>query len=305
MSENALSGSPHPTPPIRAGSVGIVVLNYRKADLTLACVESLRRQTHGDIDILVIDNHSEDGSEEKLGSGLEGARFLPTDSNLGYAGGNNVGIRLFLEEGKEFIWILNNDTDVPPGTLARMVEALRAAPALGVVGANICAMEPPNATVQMGGGRLRPFLGLVRPITDRRDLPALTYLTGSCLLVRSEVFNRIGVLDDAFFHYWEDIDFSLRVRKAGWKLACIPEAIIYHHEGASLPTGSPKAAFYFSRASARFFLKHSRIGILPVLLSSTLRVGKALCKGRPAVARAILTGLWQGLSQYPAPYEQA
>jgi hypothetical protein len=284
--------------------VGIVVLNYKKATLTLDCVRSLQTMAMDEtpVEILIVDNASKDGSVQTLREALPDIPLFESEANLGYAGGNNIGVKLFLERGAAFVWILNNDTKVAPDTLQRMILELRNHARLGMVGSNIRSAERPECTLQMGGGRISLWTGLNRPVVTSGALGRINYLTGSSLLIRREALEEVGLLDDHYFHYWEDVDLCFRMRAAGWDLGCVPAANVYHHEGSSLSTGSPKATFYFSRGIVRFFLKNSTTGLLPVLVSTTLRMFKAILLLRFRTAGAVWNGFWSGLKGYPKAY---
>ncbi len=288
--------------PIRSGSVGVIVLNFKKHLLTLQCIRSLKTQTYTDLEILVVDNASQDGSVEAFCAMYPKLQLFESSFNRGYAGGNNIGIRRCLEEGKEFIWVLNNDTVAPPDALLRLVEALRANPQWGMAGSQIKSLEKPHSTVQMGGGRISLWSGLNRAIVNPAKLPGLNYLTGCSLLIRTEALGKVGLMDENYFHYWEDVDLSFRMRKAGWELGYVPDSIVYHHEGGSLATNSPRAAFFFSRSIVRFFLRNSPHRISPILISTCLRLGKAVIHLRFNLARSVLRGVWQGIRRYPQPY---
>lgn len=288
--------------PIQRGSVGIIVLNFKKHLLTIQCIQSLKAQTYTDAEILLVDNASQDGSVESFRTLHPELQLLESRLNRGYAGGNNLGIRKYLEEGKEFIWILNNDTIAPPNALLRLVEALRANSRWGMAGSQIKAPEQPQATLQMGGGRVSLWSGLNQAIVNAADLSGLNYLTGCSLLIRTEALRKVGLMDENYFHYWEDVDLSFRMQKGGWELGYVPDSVIYHHEGGSLATHSPRAAFFYSRSVVRFFLQNSPHPIRPILISTFLRFGKALLHLRFKLALSVLRGVWQGIHRYPLPY---
>lgn len=290
------------TAPIQLGSVGIIILNYKRHLLTLKCIQSLKTQTYTDSEILLVDNASQDGSAEALRALHPELQLLESPLNRGYAGGNNLGIRKFLGEGKEFIWILNNDTIVSPDALQRLVAALQANPRWGMAGSQIKALEQPQPILQMGGGRISLWSGLNRAIVNSMDLPGLNYLAGCSLLIRAEALRIVGLMDEDYFHYWEDVDLSFRMQKMGWELGYVPDSIIYHHEGGSLATNSPRAAFFFSRGVVRFFLRNSPHRISPILISTLLRICKALLNLRFKLALSVLRGVWQGIRRYPHPY---
>jgi GT2 family glycosyltransferase len=302
MQDSEPDSSANRDAPIKPGSVGIVVLNYKKAALTIACIHSLKIQTYSDFEILLVDNASNDLSADIFRSEFPDLRLIESAFNLGYAGGNNLGIRRFLNEGKEFIWVLNNDTIVPPQTLQWMVHGLQSHPEWGMAGSHIKDIKDPNVTIQLAGGRVSVWSGLNNPIVNPIKLPDLNYLTGSSLLIRNHALKSVGIFDEGYFHYWEDVDLSFRMERGNWKLGHVLNAIVYHHEGASLATASSTAAFYYSRGIVRFFLKNSSTKIIPIFISTLLRLVKALFYLRFTTMMSVLRGAWQGIRYYPKNY---
>ncbi len=288
---------------IKLGSVGVVVLNFKKPILSVACIRSLLMQAYPDLAILIVDNASNDGSVDLFRSEFPGIPLIESKSNLGYAGGNNLGINRFLKEAKEFIWVLNNDTVAPPDTLQHLVKALHANPQWGAAGSHIKAIDKPLSTIQLGGGRISLRSGLNRAIVNSADLPGLNYLTGCSLLIRTQALREVGLMDENYFHYWEDVDISFRMRNGNWTLGYVPDSIIYHHDGGTLATNSPRAAFFFSRSIVRFCLRNLCHRFTPILISTVLRISKALVHLRFDIALAVLRGVYQGIRHYPRAYK--
>jgi len=218
----------------------ILVLNWNQRDATLACLESLRRAELRGAEIIVIDNGSRDGSVEALRAALPEQRLIALPENLGYAGGNNVGLRLALAEGADLVLILNNDTLVAPDFLPPLLLALDETPRAAAVCAAIHRADKPEMlnvaysevrfgernAVKLKGVNALPGEGFMR----RREVEAVV---GCCLLIRSAALREAGLLDEAYFAYHEDIDWSLRVRRAGWTLLYEPFSRVYHATSGS------------------------------------------------------------------------
>jgi len=218
--------------------------------------------TYPDFRILVIDNGSTDGSESFLRKRFPDIKIIQTGKNLGFAGGNNVGIRYALDQGADLVWLLNNDTIVDPECLARMVQIAAADDRVGMVGSKIYYHHAPK-TIWFAGGEIDFEKGEVtrhlgKDEDDRGDYDILRetgYITGCSILARREMIEDIGLMEEDYFLYFEDADWSLRARQKGWKLLYEPKAILWHKEGAQTEkVYSPRFVYYFLR-NRFFFVK--------------------------------------------------
>jgi len=279
--------------------IALLVLNWNGKEDTARCLDSLRAlhpPRDGEVRVLVVDNGSTDGSAEMLRTRYPWANVIETGANLRYAGGNNAGIRPLLEEGTEFILLLNNDTEADPDLVRELVDEADRAAHAGLFGPLILDA---NGRVWFAGGGVNLALGLtwhrgiggVDPGT-RGEARDTDYLSGCCLLVRREVFEKIGLLDDGYFLYAEDTDFCLRARAAGFACRYVPRARLVHRVSAS--TGgaiNPFKAYQRTRAGIRLFARHANgltqatwpIGFAGLLLAQSLNW---IARGRAASAMA-------------------
>jgi GT2 family glycosyltransferase len=249
------------------------VLNWNGWRDTLACIESLQRSEYPNLSILVVDNGSTDNSVEIIRKSFEGIEVLETHANLGFAGGNNVGILLALSRKAEFIWLLNNDTVVEPGTLQALVLCAEADPGIGAVGSVLRYWHAPEKIQAWGGGVINLWTGRSNHVEGPEELESLTYLTAASVLLRSSVLREVGMLDEGYFMYWEDADLSYRIRAAGYRLTVAPDAFLLHKENASTGRKSPRMDRYISASGIRFLLKFAYFPPLPIFI---LIFGRAL-----------------------------
>ncbi|HEX5091315.1 MAG TPA: glycosyltransferase family 2 protein, partial [Burkholderiales bacterium] len=192
--------------------LGVVVLNWNGKDVTPRCLDSLYRSTRPPDLVVVVDNASVDGSAELVRDRFPQAELIRNDSNLGFAEGCNVGMRILLERGFDLILLLNNDAVVDPECLGALEHAAKDHPA-AAYGATIYDMGEPARVWYAGGSIGRWTLDARHELARPRagDLPRPTaFITGCCLLLRAEALRRIGLLDEAFFAYYEDVDWCLR-----------------------------------------------------------------------------------------------
>lgn len=245
-------------------NVVAVVLNWRRAEDTISCVMSLRAFAPS-VHAIVVDNASGDGSAERIAEAVPYADLIRNDANLGYAGGNNTGIRRAMAMDADAVLILNNDVVLKPGTVEALVKALQRHPGWGIAGPislNAAAPEIVDfftATVDVR------YAALSAPGRDelrggRFTADAETdYVTGSAMLVRREVLKATDGFDERFFLMWEDVDLALRARAAGWRSGATPEAVVLHGRSRSFGgDGAPLQRYFFVRNPYLLVRKHLR-----------------------------------------------
>lgn len=242
--------------------VYILLLNYRGTDDTLACLDSLKQLQYPHYRIVVIDNASPDNSVERLQARLEDNpgefHFIRSDQNLGFSGGNNLGIRYALQEAGEnadaCIWLLNNDTTVEPDTLSALArEAQRTG---GVAGSLLLY---PDGTYQQVGSRLNWWTGSAKgyPENEVRDGMAVECLIGASMLIPFQALREAGLLDESFFLYFEDGEYSLRCAWKGFSLTVAVGSRVFHKEGATTGRKSRPTQYYFHRNRFRMLFMYA------------------------------------------------
>jgi GT2 family glycosyltransferase len=188
--------------------------------------------------------------------------LIQNGSNDGYSAGNNVGIRYALKKNTDYIWLLNNDTVVKFNTLKELVYRVQSEENVGVSGAVIYFASEPSRIQTYGGGKLSRITSRDRFIHSPGPIH---YVTGTTLFAKREVFEQVGLLDEKFFFYWEDVDFSQRALKNGWKLGVAANAVVYHKFSAAVEGQSLKSDRFKVASLVRYFKKHLGIRwIFPV-----------------------------------------
>ena len=231
------------------------------------------------------------GAAEAPDDGRDLRRLLTivrSDENRGFSGGNNLGIRLAAARANwGYLWLLNNDTVVPPDALDALVRTAEGDPGLGLVGSRLLDMTPPHA-VQALGGRIQPLTGASRHLRDERELPTLNYIVGASMLISRACLERVSPLDEDFFLYAEDSDYSLRVRRKGLRIGVALDSRVYHTEGGT--SAGPAQDYYGIRNSLYLNRRHFP-GRWPVTgMWIALRIAKRLAPGRWTGLRAALQG---------------
>jgi GT2 family glycosyltransferase len=215
-------------------AVTVVVLNWNGWRDTVACVESCLRATYPRLRLLVVDNGSADGSETALRERFPAVDVLQTGENLGYAGGNNFGIRRALADGADMVLLINNDTEVDPEFATELVHAARASPQAGMLCPKILFHDRPDV-LWYAGASFHPWLGWGRHRGagqrdrgqfDRQEETGRP--TGCALLVTRALCERVGLLREEYFCYAEDLEWALRAREAGFGILYVPSARVWH-----------------------------------------------------------------------------
>ncbi len=241
--------------------VAIIIVNWNgKAD-TLECLSSLRLDTYPNKQIIVVDNGSADDSVSVIRASYSDVIVLETGANLGFTGGNNVGIRHALEQGIDYLFLLNNDTTVEPDALTALVDAAEADHRYGLLTPVIHYFDTP-AEVWFAGSQMDLTRGTA--YHDNRRVPARTeapheipWASGCAMLIRAEIMKKLGGFDDRYFLNWEDVDLSLRVRSSGSRIGLVPNARIYHKVGRAFKSVSGVGHYYYVRNNLLLVWLHS------------------------------------------------
>ena len=244
--------------------VGIVILHHGDAAQTVACLESVAALEYPRVHVVVVDNGGHAAALRAAVADHGSAEIVPLSENLGYCIGNNLGMRRALERGASLVWLLNNDTRVPPHAVDRLVDAAGRRPGAGLFSPLIAYLAEPER-IQFCGVRLdrreRRIVAAGTPeeaAAWERERPAEVCLYGTALLVRAEVVERIGGLDPRFFAYWEDLDYSARAAAAGFASAVVPDVRVLHdtplHRGGER-IESPSYYYYMTRNEYLFWTR--------------------------------------------------
>jgi GT2 family glycosyltransferase len=238
--------------------VCIIVLNWNGQIDTLACLASLSQVNYPAYTTVVVDNGSSDGSVAAIRAAYPQVTLIETGDNLGYVGGNNVGLEHAKAIGADYALLLNNDTEVAPDFLNRLVKAAEADPAIGVVGPTIYYFNRPAVIWSAGGAidwrRGRTWMiGLDQ--VDRGQFgtsPRLVdFVTGCAMLIKMPLVEQVGMLDPRFFAYYEETEWCTRVARAGFKILHVPQAKIWHKISPVARETSPQVHYYMTRNCQR------------------------------------------------------
>jgi hypothetical protein len=272
--------------------VCIIILNWNGLKDTLECLESVYELDYRNFEVIVVDNGSQDESVSAIKRNFPDVILIENKENLGFAGGNNVGIKFAIENGADFVFLLNNDTVVAPDTLARMVEAYDNLENAGFLGCKIYFYDRPNVIQHFGGEIMFEPVLYGRHIGDGDEdrgqfeyVQKCDYVTGCAVFASRSVIDRVGVLDERYFAYWEDADWGMRANRLGLNNYVIPAAKVWHKVSSSLDGGSHPLRYYFIARNRLLFASKFE-SYIPGLRDSASR---AIDEEREKLTR---TGYW-------------
>jgi GT2 family glycosyltransferase len=291
-------------------TLAVVVLNWNGLEDTRALLPTLERcrvPAGWRVRVLVVDNGSSDGSAEALAREFPAVEVVALPANRRFAGGCNAGLERALAGGADAVMLLNNDTEAEPGLFEHLLLALEQDPSAGAAAPLICFREPLDS-IWYAGGRCVPALGLAahrglrrRDEGQYRAIEPTGYLTGCCLLATRAAWTKVGPLDEGYFIYAEDADWSLRARAAGLRLLFVPTARLWHKVSASSGAASPWKIYQRLRANLVLFSRHARgmgrVTWLPCFLAQQAALcAWLLARGHGAAAMAVPLSLWDAMA---------
>jgi len=258
--------------------VDVIILNWNLPEDTIECVRSVLRSDYPNYRVTVVDNGSTDNSIERLRDEFGDAiRLVVNETNLGFGEGNNQGIQQALVCGADYTLLLNNDTVVAPDMLSELMQVARSDVQIGITGPVIYYADKPNDVWFAGICFMAQLYVVQRGLHLKHPLEpveGVDFVSGCGMLVGRNVWETVGLFAPEFFMYYEDLDFCLRAKQAGFRLGTATRARMWHRVSAS--TGgieSPMKQYYQVKSSLIFYRKHTRG--LWFLINMTLRIGHA------------------------------
>lgn len=276
--------------------ISVILVNYNGFADTCEAVDSLLRQTQT-VEIIVVDNASQNDEAALLHQAYPGIRVIRAEKNLGFAGGSNLGIRAALENGADYIMLLNNDTVTSPDMVNLLVR--HAAPQTVTVPAMYYSDAPD--TLWYGGGFFNRWTGNVQHARLTKPT-TVEFATGCCFLVDASVFRRIGLLNERYFMYCEDAEFSLRLKANRIKILYLPGAKLWHKVGRSSGGDDSGFSIYYNAYNRlRLIRSHKsffRFTALPFAVLSRLARWMQHALRRSPVARYYFKAVVDGLKEH-------
>lgn len=242
--------------------VAIIIINFNGEEDTINCINSISRIDYKNYINIVVDNCSEDYTRlEKFVESDPNSIFLSLESNLGFSGGNNIGIKMAKNFNVEYVLLLNNDTEVEPDFLSELVKVAETYEDVGIIGGKILYYNQ-KSLIWYGGGTYNKMIAHnthsnfhVKNFFDN-DVKKVGFITGCMQLIPIEILDKVGPLEESYFLYYEDTDLCVRITNAGFSLYYVPTAVIYHKVSASSGgCTTPQVQYYMIRNGYYFMEK--------------------------------------------------
>lgn len=245
--------------------VSIITVNYNQIQVTTELLDSLRRISFRDFEVIIVDNGSRKDSTNLITKNYPEANYIFSKENLGFSGGNNIGIRA--SKG-EYLFFINNDAEVTEGSIETLLELFNIIPDLGIVSPQICydpKMTNNQNIIQYAGATHCHPLTARNEILGEKELDKgqyetakeTAYVHGAAMMTSREVIDNVGSMPEEFFLYYEELDWSEQIRNAGYKVYVEPNALIYHKESLAVGKNSTLKTYYHTR-NRIFFVRRNR-----------------------------------------------
>jgi len=242
--------------------VSIILLNYNGAKDTIECVESLEKIIYKNFEIIVVDNNSDEKDKKLLEGALkkENVSVIYNDSNLGFSGGNNIGINKAINGDSDFVLLLNNDTVVEPDFLEPLLEIFNKNKNSGIAAPQINYYNEPEK-VWSEGGKISKIRGSGFAYSERMDNneniddTKVGFVSGCCMLIKNEVFEDVGLFDEKFFLYVEDTDLCFRTDQLGYKIYITHKSKIFHKVNQTTAKENSTLPIYYNTRNRLYFAK--------------------------------------------------
>lgn len=242
--------------------VSIIILNWKGLEDTSECLKSLQKIDYNNYEVIVVDNNSEGEDvkviKEKFGSFIK--TVIVNNKNLGFSGGNNVGIKFALESNTDYILLLNNDTTVEPDFLSELVKKSNQSKNIGILTPMINYYSE-NDIIWCAGGYISKFRGSGFAYGYNKNFTAFKndhfcdFASGCCMLIDRKVFEKVGLLDENYFLYLEDTDYCQRTINAGYKILYVGSSRIYHKVFSTTSKNNALLPIYYSTRNRLYFTK--------------------------------------------------
>ena len=248
--------------------VSIITINYNQAEVTTELLDSIRRVSYDNVEVIVVDNASKEDPGAFLTDAYPEITYIRSEENLGFSGGNNLGIDA---SSGDYLLFINNDAELTEGTIEKLLELFVEIPDLGIVSPLLCYYnEAPGQNADIiqyaGTTHVHPFTARNKTIGEletntgqyHQAVPS-AYAHGAAMMVPRQVVEQVGKMPELFFLYYEELDWSERIRRAGYKVYIEPRAKVYHKESISVGKMSTLKTFYLNR-NRILFMRRNRSG---------------------------------------------
>lgn len=277
----------------------IIILNYNSSGQTIECVQSVKNITYPDYEIIVVDNNSKDDSVNLIKASYPDITLLKSIDNLGYASGNNLGMKYALDKGFEYICILNNDAAVDKEFLQPVINVLINHKEAAAAGPSICYYGQDDV-IQAMGGNINLFTGLSSlKFKDKKhseikeSLYSVDYLGGACFVVKADILKKYGLIPENYFLFYEETEFFLNIKNHGYKLLSVRDSKVYHKVSGTISKYEGLSYFFLNRNRIIFVRRNAKLyhKIIFFFYIIAETIGRMILRGEISLFRYYYYGL--------------
>jgi GT2 family glycosyltransferase len=288
-----------------SSKVSVVVLCFNGIELTIGCLDSIQKQDYPEVEIILVDNGSKDGTIPIISEKYPQALWIQNRENLGYALGNNLGIEYALSRGADAVFLVNNDTRLHESCISSLMNTLQNDTKIGIIGPMVYTWDQ-NKTISSAGGMVECQMahavnvGMGEKDTGQYTARYVDFVNGCGIMVRREALQRVGGLDPLFFMYWEETDWCMRTKKAGFEVYFNPAGKMDHKAPILSTDLGATTLYYITRNRFLFFKRHTPLSQrLPTLARSLKGTVSGIREnrknGKMAHAKAMRWALWHAV----------
>lgn len=245
--------------------VSIISVNFNQIQVTLELLESLRNISYSNLEIILVDNGSRENSSNLISQKYPEITYIFSEKNLGFSGGNNLGIQA--SKG-DFLFFINNDAEITEGCLELLLDLFDSIPELGIVSPRICydpKLTDNQQIIQYAGAtHVHPMTARNQILGEKQvdrgqfnEAKETAYVHGAAMMIKREVVEKVGKMPEEFFLYYEELDWSEQIRNAGYKVYVEPNALVFHKESLAVGKNSTLKTYYHTR-NRIFFVRRNR-----------------------------------------------
>lgn len=252
---------------LRAPLVSIITINYNSISVTCELLKSLRSINYKNIEIIVVDNASRENPLREIEFLYPEVKVIVSSKNLGFAGGNNLGYNY---SSGEYLFFVNNDTELEPNCIRPLIQRLENNNSIGIVSPKIKYFDQKDLIQYAGFSAINPYtarnhgIGTLEVDTGQYDTATYThYAHGAAMMVKRSVIEKVGLMPEDFFLYYEELDWCEQMKRAGYKIFYEPKSIVYHKESFSIGQNSPLKTYYLTRNRILFMKRNfSKLNVI-------------------------------------------
>ena len=258
--------------------LAIIIVNWKQYELTIKCLSSVYKSKFKDFEIVLVDNESNTEKLKNLLKNFKKIKVFQNDENLGFGAANNIAINYAIQNNFEYLMLLNNDTEVDENFILPLLNIINNDNLIGAVQPLIMNYNIKNS-IWSAGGYVNKFFGYTSTNKNSNGNLKLDWITGCCMLLKTDLIKKVGLIDENFFAYYEDVDWSLRIKDLGYSLKLVNTSLVYHYgskssENSSFEGSLSPKVHYLNFKNHLYLLRkhHKKFNLLGLILYQFIKL---------------------------------